>query len=222
MKVGAPHYKPSLSISALVCFVLATSIWLFSSLNDRYAYHVALPLSIESREGFVWSEPPPAELELQLEATGWNLIRISVIRPTIAFTATELKASTVLDTHSLMRFIQAQLPGAAIVENVNPAFIPLQKEAIMTKKVPVVLQYQNPEGFHVSRDNFRLQPDSIAITGPVLEVKNFSSCGTKNVVLSATEGIQEGTVAVATRLDLQYSAIAVAYKVELIPMDSVP
>ena len=220
MKVGASIHRPSFSLSALVCFIIATSIWLFSSLNERYTYHLALPLTIETSAGFSWTEPPPAQLELQLEASGWNLIRISIIRPTIHFSAAELRESTVLDTHIFMRHIQTQLPGAAVVENANPAFIPLQTEAMMERKVPVWLALDVPDGYQLSSEYFQLRPDSITITGPAAEVSTITSCGTENLVIPASEGIHEGKAPLVYRKDLQYSAIVIAYKVELLPIDT--
>ena len=220
MKDGTSMHRPSFSLSALVCFFIATAIWLISSLNERYTYHIALPLILESRTGYVWTEPPPAYLELQLEASGWNLIRISLLRPVIHFSSAELSDQSVLDTHVFMRHIQTQLPGAAVVENANPAFIPLQTEAMMEKKVPVLLALEVPDGYQLSSEYFQLRPDYITITGPAAEVSTITSCGTENLVIPASEGIHEGKAPLVYRKDLQYSAIVIAYKVELLPIDT--
>ena len=180
MKILSRFFKWILAVLAppkkdfkvvLLCFIGATIIWLFNALNKNYTTDISCPVTYQfDRTGLVVVKPPPAKIEVNVSAGGWNLLRRNLLLRwyTVKIDLPNPVASHYLIGANLIPTLRDQLPEMDQVNSVetDTLFYDIQnlKEKTLTGKVdPDNIQLEN--SYRIVGP-IRIVPEEFRISGP--------------------------------------------------------
>lgn len=147
-------------------FIFSVLLWIYVNLNLTYSYELSVPLSVRSAKSQGVSNEIPSSLDVVLKGKGWNLLKI-ILTKNIGYylDLTMYKKDTKVD---LMQNVNEalNLPPDVYVQNVNPGYIDVMFDNVITKLVKVKNNTSviPKEGFTVI-GNVLLKPDSVKLTG---------------------------------------------------------
>ncbi|NUO01823.1 MAG: YbbR-like domain-containing protein [Saprospiraceae bacterium] len=171
----------------LSCMGIALFFWLLVKLSQTYRTTKEVYVSIRTPVNKTLSAPPPGNLAVQLQGTGWQLLgeHLAGKQIRVAYDAANSDQISI-SSGQLRQDIQKKLSSAALrIIDVNCDQILIQLEDEIYKKIPLEVnahldfasQYQLKEPIH-------LQPDSILISGPATQLDGIHSWPTDSLVLS--------------------------------------
>lgn len=169
------------------CIGIALLFWLLVKLSQNYRMTKEVHISIRTPVNKTLSNPPPGNLVVQLQGTGWQLLgeHLAGKQVRVAYDA-ENTTQINISSGQLRQDIQKKLSSAALrIIDVNCDQILIQLEDEVYKKVPVALSARlgfAPE--YQLKDSIHMQPDSILISGPTTLIGNIQSWPTDSLVLT--------------------------------------
>ncbi len=184
----------------ILCIGIAFIFWLITKLSYSYKDSVKVEVDYLVPEGNVFTYPPAQELEVFIEADGWELLGyiFSAQKRVVQIEVLENEIRTI-SSSSLTNKIIKLVPDAGIL-NIVPENLQIQTEQKAKKTIPVILDQQiKLAPLHQFADSIRLQPSSIEIEGPASIIRNINQWKT-NVF------IPENTV--AKNIDVELSLVA--------------
>ena len=154
-----------------LCFTCSVLLWGFSSMSETYTKVIDLSVEVENvvpDEAFITL--PPEEIQIQVYGEGLKLLQLYYNSPRISINATQ-------EQINLIEAVAQRLPDGIHIDRVTPPLFVLQKEAKISKKVPILLnvdiQTPNTHEIVVKPAVF---PDSVEITGAssiVLDIQGW-------------------------------------------------
>ncbi|MFA0961720.1 hypothetical protein AB9P05_07925 [Roseivirga sp. BDSF3-8] len=161
----------------VLCFIAATTFWLFSALNESHTAQISYPVQFELADSnIVVMEELPQRVPISVTGGGWNLLRRTFwfdIQP-LVITVTNPTEQKYLLGRSLLGSFRDHMEEV----EVNAVFqdtLYLNVERRIRKKVPVMVDTM---AIYI-RKNYRrntpvvLTPDSVEFIGPQSEVDSL-------------------------------------------------
>lgn len=157
------------SMSTLGALLFATSLWVYTSLNDNYATRVEVPLVVQLPENRSPESSLPSTVSILAEDSGWNLFNLmyfnqrKVCLIDLQNEATnnpviEIEENTILKSLRNLVTVKA--------EDVYPEKITIRTGPVITKKVPIKSRLDvSPDDNFITAKSIRFIPDSITIRG---------------------------------------------------------
>ncbi|MFM9949028.1 MAG: hypothetical protein ACKV1O_13895 [Saprospiraceae bacterium] len=170
----------------MICIGIALFFWLLVKLSQNYRMTKAVYISIHTPVNKALSTPPPGNVAVQLQGTGWQLLgeHFSGKQIRISYDA-EATDQVVISSGQLRQDIQKKLSATLRIIDINLDHVVIELEDEVYKKIPVALlsdidfapEYQLKEAIHV-------QPDSILISGPTTLIGSIQAWPTDSLILS--------------------------------------
>jgi hypothetical protein len=156
----------------LICLIMALFAWLIIKLNKEYSQNFIFPLAFQLEEHLTFAEQPPAQINAQLRAKGWTLMRLGWRKKdTLALSLTDFKIQTLGSRQSLEENFKQLDVDQAEIEVIYPEEINLTLVEKYSKKVPVHIAGEvviAPQ--HQLREIITIEPDSVTLWGPKINV----------------------------------------------------
>lgn len=148
------------AVAIVVCFLISCVLWFSFTLQDTHTVPMTIPTRVQSGGGGqALTELPPSRVRAEIEGEGIDLLRFYWQDPSIAIGAESEEVS-------IRNLVQAQLPRGTRLQSASPAVLTLQREARLTRTVPVRLRGDvSTPATHDLMAPPSLQPDSIRISG---------------------------------------------------------
>ncbi|MCX7880101.1 MAG: CdaR family protein [Ignavibacteria bacterium] len=185
MKFGR-KFKSDQIKGLFFAFLIALSIWIFSILNAEYKFNLKVPLKIIHSEKFSLIGKIPNDLDVQILATGWQIINLSFFpRTSSCIVKVEeferIGDKVVITKQDLIRGLNLAVNAEPL--DVVPGLLTLEIGTIVAKIVKVV-----PDVVIKPRENFIVeepivQPDMIVIYGQKELVDKIETWKTQQVIL---------------------------------------
>ncbi len=157
-----------------LCIFFSTLLWFFSSIAETYTRAIDLETALENLPADeALRTLPPATVRAEVEAEGMHLLQLYYNRPMIRVSAD----AAVVDFEESVR---SSLPPNVQLHTVSPRFVPLDKEARATRKVPIDARVSiDVPPTHGLIEHLTIFPDSVVISGPVSLIDRFDRWSTE-------------------------------------------
>lgn len=160
---------PEVLKGVLFSFVISISLWIFTTLNSEYTTYIKVPLVIKPPERLSIAGAIPDKIDVQITATGWQILNLSFFPKTsvctINFDRADIQGGKlILTKNELLKGLN--LSVNAKVHDVIPAILTFEVGQIAEKVVPVI-----PRVRIITRENFTLvgkpliKPDLVVVRG---------------------------------------------------------
>jgi YbbR domain-containing protein len=163
--------------------LLSVVLWLSLTLQEQRTVSVAFPVEVEGiAEGQALTERPPSTVQVQLQGTGMDLLRIAFNPPTLRVQAGGEK----LNVEEAIN-----LPSAndARVESIQPRVVDVQLEPRVERTLPIRSRLAiNPASTYELIEPPSLDPDSVTVAGAESVVSSMESWPTDSLTL---ENVQD-------------------------------
>jgi hypothetical protein len=209
-----------------VFLLISASIWLLNALSKNYTSVIEYPLVYtDFPENKVFVGEMPAHLDLQINAHGYALLRYQMFRKPvpISFKVSAFNlnrgqdsSSAFIITRYLRDQIARQLPAELQLLEIKPDTLFFQFAGKVTRLVKIMpdFDYSIEKQFTI-RDDIKLTPDSVEVTGPDLILDTLSYVYTEHVVLGELDRNYTDRVRLKKETDLTYNISRVNCSIEL-------
>lgn len=185
----------------LTCMVIAALFWLLNKLSNPYLSTVHAQVEyVNVPSDKVVIQTLPEELELQVEGTGWELLRytINLDKPTIVLDISQYAGNSNIPLQNIRNSIAQQLPYSYEVKQVSPSNIPLVLDERSTLTLPVRLRTDiqiNPQ--YGMLDSIALNPGQVEVSGPTTLLDTMTGVPSSVLVLRDVQSDQAGLLPLA-------------------------
>ena len=201
-------------------FIFSMLIWIYVNLNLTYTIETTIPLQVKSGKSQGVSNEIPNNLDVVFKGKGWGLMRILLSKNLVYYLdLTAFKKDTKVDlTQNIGDVIN--LPPDVFVQSINPGFIEVSFDNIITKMVKVKnnTSVLTKDGYTVI-GNVKITPDSVKITGASSIVTKIKYVQTENVVFKDVNTNINKDVRLIDSLGVQVKiepmVVNISYKLEL-------
>lgn len=175
--------EPQRGLVIATCVLLSLVLWLSLTLQEQRAVNVEFPVEVVGlAEGQALAERPPSTVQVRLQGTGMDLLRLAFNPPTIRVEAGggELDVEEAID-----------LPSAndAQVEGIQPRVIEVEMEPRVERTLPVRSRLGiQPASTYEVIDGPILDPDSVTVAGATSVISSLEAWPTDSLVL---ENVQD-------------------------------
>ena len=173
-----------------VCFLIATILWFLNALSKDYSTTISYPVKYVSAPAnqFLANEPP-SKLDLKIDAHGFTLLRYKL---SLSFSPIILNLTTItnnlnmepagfmVNTSNLVRRISDQISSEISIVSIEPAYLRIILDSLLTKSVPVKPSYElefKPQ-FDL-KAQVSISPKQVKITGPAMVLDTIFFLRTK-------------------------------------------
>jgi len=171
----------------MICIGIALFFWLLVKLSQSYRMTKDVYISIRTPVNKALSNPPPGNIAVQLQGTGWQLLgeHLSGKQIRISYDA-ENTDQILINSGQLRQDIQKKLSSGALrIIDINLDHILIQLEEEVYKKIPVTLVADlNFAPEYQLKEPILLQPDSIVLSGPTTLIGSILTWPTDSLILS--------------------------------------
>lgn len=201
-------------------FIFSVLIWAYVNLNLTYTIESTVPLQIKSGKAQGISNEIPPSLDVVFKGKGWGLMKILISKNLVYYLdLTAFKKDTKVD---LMQNISdiVNLPSDVYVQSLNPAFIDVSFDNIITKMVKVKnnTSIETNEGYTVI-GGVKISPDSVKITGASSIVMKIKFVQTENLVIKDVNTNISRDIrlvdSLGNHVKIEPMVVNVSYKLEL-------
>lgn len=172
-------------ITFSIVLLLAGIFWLVIKLSEEYTIDLVIPVKIDMEGSDIALEGEiPRSLEIKVQGTGWDLIRVKYIKhPIYKIKTKDIKGVNIIKTSTLTNenFL---LPSSLKILSVKPEEIKLFTNFAYEKRVKVYpdLSMSFVEGYDIVSP-IRVEPESIIIRGSKKILSQIDSIPTKKIEL---------------------------------------
>jgi YbbR domain-containing protein len=209
-----------------VFLLISASIWLLNALSENYTSVIEYPLVYtDYPEDKVFVGEMPRHLDLQINAHGYALLRYKIFRKPVpisfkisAFNLNrgEDSSSSYILTRYLKDQIASQLPAELQLLEIKPDTLHFQFAGRVTRMVKIKSDFQfTIEKQFTIRDEIKLSPDSVEVTGPDLILDTLDYVYTERVDLGELTRNYIDKVRLNRMTDLKYGVSKVNCSIEL-------
>lgn len=182
------------------CIGIAAVFWLLQKMSLEYRYIIKVEATYtHNQDSVMLMYPLPAELQLEITATGWQLFRYGLMfqLPQVSIDMNDYRNSRILSLNTLRTSFTEQLSNRFQVESVFPAQIELEWQAQQTRKVPVrLIEAVQIDPQYGLKGAIQLTPDSVTVSGPYGVVDTITYLYTDTLTLESVAESVSGTVAI--------------------------
>jgi YbbR domain-containing protein len=201
-------------------FLFSLLIWVYVNLNLTYTIESTIPLQVKSGKSQGVSNEIPNSLDIVFKGKGWGLMKILLSKNLVYYLdLTAFKKDTKVDlTQNIGDVIN--LPSDVYVQSINPGFIDVSFDNIITKLVKVKnnTSVQTKDGYTVI-GGVKISPDSVKITGASSVVMKIKYVQTENIIFKDLNTNVSRDVRLIDSLGNQVKVdpmvVNVSYKLEL-------
>ncbi len=166
--------------SFFVAIGVALFFWLLTKLSKEYQTVITLPVVYVNlpQDKLIQSEPLK-KIDIQVKATGFRLLGISIVKKTIKLDASKLQRKSNLGFFFLIEHqkidIQNQVSNNFMIGQIVQDTMYLDLGQLATKKVPVKgdFDFNYQLGFHLTKP-IKITPDSVLVSGPQKQLDTLS------------------------------------------------
>lgn len=171
----------------LLSLALAIVFWVAGKFSREYTQSYDFIIKYDLPDSLSFTQIPPGVLRVQLSGSGWDLFKFGLNDQ-----AREVRLSGGSARYTqtdLITTIEKQIKNPDIrIEKLSEPLVELQFEANLLKKVPVESQVEVEfaEGL-TQKQEIRLRPDSVLISGPHSLVSGIDSWKTRSYQIRGLE-----------------------------------
>ncbi len=204
----------------LICMAISLVFWLLVKMSKTYITNKPVTYDLTISDDRALATLPPANLAVDLESTGWNLIRENFQQDSVRINV-DLKQTDrlVLDGTQLRAAVKDRLVSREInIVDLNYNRLIFDVEEKRRKRIPIRVQSNiefHPE-YHLLGP-IEVRPDSTWISGPASQVPLFSEVSTDTFNffnLNSSQTIQVPLQMLAPTLTLNPEQVTVVLNVE--------
>lgn len=207
----------------LTCIAIAALFWLLNKLSNPYHSSIVVAAEyVNVPPDKVVIQTLPETLEMQVEGTGWELLRytISLERPTVVLDISSFAGTSNIPLQNVRNSLAQQLPYSYEVKQVIPGNIPLVLDERTTKQLPVRVRTHisiNPQ--YGMLDSLQVNPKRIEVSGPTSILDTLSGIPTEVLTLLDVQADQQGTLPLAEPVvsSISYAPDQVTYSFTVAP-----
>ncbi len=180
----------------LACLCISFIIWLLGTLNERYETVIPVKVQyINVPQDKVLIETPQTQFELEIYATGSDLVRKAGFFTQIVDIDLTLARDETLPTSTLEKIFAKQLDIGEI-RTIKPSFIKFKLDKQSTRYLPIQLteQLQTKKGFSIKKSGITLKPDSVKVSGPASRLDSLKFWATDTLLLDNIAQQQTGKI----------------------------
>ena len=175
-KVDIKKFFDSDRAILIACIFIALIFWVLVKLSQTFYSTADFQIDYKLPVGKSFVSSPPTSAKATLKGTGWELMSFQFNKKEskVLFEINDV-ASQAINSGLLIDKIQQTISSSIEVSDVNMDFIFVQMESEteikvpvrLTKKITLAPQFQ-------FLDSFKIEPDSIILTGPYTEVQSIT------------------------------------------------
>lgn len=200
-------------------------MWLLITLSKEYITTITFPIVYNNLpNNKLLQTAPIKEIDLQIKATGFKIIRSNFMKKSISLSANNLLKKSnrkyFFLTSNQKVNIQKQLLSQVSLEEILLDTVYLELGSLISKKIPVKpnLDINYHVGYDIL-DKINITPDSIVITGPESQIEKINSINLKALKLQDIKSNFKQKVDIIKPLGiknvkLNLNAITISGKVE--------
>ena len=209
-----------------VFLLISATIWLFNAMSKNYTSDIEYPMVYEDfPENKVFVGELPGHLDLQINSHGYALLRYKLFKKPvpISFHISAFNLSRGQDSSSayiLTRYlkdqISRQLPSELQLLEIKPDTLHFRFADRVTRKLKIKpdFNYSIVKQFTI-KDEIRLTPDSVEVTGPDLIIDTLDYILTERLDLGELTKNYEDRVRLSQKAELTYDVSRVECIIEL-------
>ncbi len=169
----------------LYTIFIALFLWFYVATNNEFDYILNLPVRVVNKpSGWVFASPIPSHVRVKFRGRGKEILGLIIKRKNIELNLNNTKKNTTFQITKEM--IKDLPPGSGLVplKIIEPEYITVRLDTSIERKVPVRadIELSVMDGY-IQVGPVYLDPDSIYITGPMLQVNKINEIKTKKKVL---------------------------------------
>ncbi|PSQ96185.1 MAG: YbbR-like domain-containing protein [Bacteroidetes bacterium SW_9_63_38] len=180
---------PHRGMAIAVCVVLSFVLWASLTLQEQRMVTVSFPVEVDGIPAEkALTERPPSSVDVQLQGTGMDLLRLVFNPPTVGASA-EKESINVAEALSIPRANDAR------VQSVTPQSIDVTLEPRMERDIPVrpQLNIRMASAYERIRPP-RVVPGSISVSGAASVVSELAGWSTDSLTLSNVQDTVQTSV----------------------------
>jgi len=209
-----------------VFLLISATIWLLNAMSKNYTSDIEYPMVYEDfPENKVFVGELPGHLDLQINSHGYALLRYKLFKKPvpISFHISAFNLSRGQDSSSayiLTRYlkdqISRQLPSELQLLEIKPDTLHFRFADRVTRKLKIKpdFNYSIVKQFTI-KDEIRLTPDSVEVTGPDLIIDTLDYILTERLDLGELTKNYEDRVRLSQKAELTYDVSRVECTIEL-------
>lgn len=167
----------------MLCISIAFAFWLMTKLSYSYKSQLRVNVIYKAPRKEVFTFPPPAFINVDVEGQGWDLLRHHMSFSTDEI---ELQVKTYeekrISASALKQLISQKFKNLS-VEHVFPEIIEIKTEALAARNIPIDFDYRIslPKLYKFVTPP-ALEPNFVQVQGPASLIKNMESWKTKSFI----------------------------------------
>ena len=188
-------------------------LWLFNTLSYQHEATIYVELQYQLAKNKINTNRLPDEALLQVQATGWQLLKESFSARSLVLDLGSYTDNTTLISNNQKDLFSADMPDDIEILHVIPDTMEMEIEERMQKMVPVYINFKGIKENNWKIDSLIYNPDSISISGPESIVRNIDYWTTDPVRIHDINEVVKGVVALepVQQNNIKLSAVAASY-----------
>ncbi len=190
-------------------------MWLLITLSKEYITTITFPIVYKNLpQNKLLQTSPIKEIDLQIKATGFKIIRSNFIKKPISLNANSLSQKSSRKyfflTGNQKINIQKQLLSQVLLEEILLDTIYLELGSLTSKKIPVKpnLDIKYHVGYDILEE-ISIQPDSVIVTGPESQIEKITSLNLNSLKLNDIKSNFSEKVAIIKPLNIKEVKLSV-------------
>lgn len=176
----------------LVLLFLSAFYWFFTSLSEKYSYRILYNINYTSiPENLFFQKTPPDLIPIQIEATGFEIIKQQIFPNSVSFDMSLFKPlgnyKYYFEPNKQKFSSQSKTDNTTLKQFLTDSII-VYLGRFKTKKIPIIskVQLAFKPSFKL-RNELQILPDSLLVKGPEQFVDSLNSIQTAVVVVNDIE-----------------------------------
>ena len=173
----------------MVCISIAFLFWLFTKLSYTTKSTISIKVNYVLPADKILTVPPPDEIEMDLEASGWDLLYVHffVNKINLDFNLTDNQSKTIIAS-TLKGKVSKQLKKTINILDIRPDNFTLNPEPFAEKEIEIILDNKielAPQ--HFLKDSILIEPKKIKVKGPASIIRDINKWYTEPLIIKNAE-----------------------------------
>lgn len=187
-----------------ICISIAFVFWLIIKLSYLYRTSIVIPIVYELKPEMTFKVPPPTKCEVDVRATGWNLMTMQ--KSQILLTEDKIQQHTLISGQDLQQEVQKMFGSNIQIYDIIPNVIELFVDSLIEKQVPIISNIDIktlPQYRLLGQPNF--VPNTLTVTGPKSILDTMTSWQTEHQEIDSVSISMRRVVPLRIHENLQVS-----------------
>lgn len=212
-------FRPTINtIRFLYCLILSCFMWLFLYMNKQHVFIIPFAVRYQMEENTINREVLPDEVQLNVTARGWKLLRAISVKHRIDIDIRKSAGDNAFIASQNTALFADDLPQDITINKIFPDTIFFDPDEKIQKKLPVKLNadLSFSPGYNYGGE-IKLTPDTIIAEGPRSKLELYDSWNTETISRKRINKNITGTVPLYYKAadNIKLSAIIVQYKIRV-------